>query len=324
MMHLVGAGSKIHTGKTMTGLEKTKKQTAESKALQFNKKQGVDEEEDNAAKKLQSQINTLRDKLHELSENETMDAKTKAELIQSTKEQISELSQQLKQRQLELRQEKLEEEEKAQKDSKLPSADDNASKSSGKSKYDSYTKNDEITQINAAVISASNQMDLAKRQKYFAVYKGNQIKILERDIERDTKLIERKEAAGHDTKTIEKTLEYNSYATEGEASERIKDTLEKARAENSPALEKEIASVHIEDIWELKRGYAIEQKEENIAELRAEISGLKKMQAKALGDANHIIDGADEEASSEEEKLFDNAVENVSDKGSANTANKKE
>lgn len=323
MLHLVGAGTDVHTGKTMAGLDKTKKQNADSKALQFNKKQGVDEEEDNAVKKLQSQINTLRDKLHELSENETMDAKTKAELIQSTKEQISELSQQLKQRQLELRQEKLEEEEEAQKNGKLPSADDAVSKNSGKSKYDSYTKDDEITLINAAVISASNQMDLAKKQKYFAVYKDNQIKILERDIERDTKLIERKAVTGHDKKTIEKTLEYNSRATEGEASERISETLKKAREENSPALEKEISTVHIEDIWELKRGYAIEQKEEGIAELKAEISGLRKMQAKNLGDANHIIDGADEEAESEEEKLFDNAVENVSDKGSANKDYKK-
>ena len=47
------------------------------------------------------------------------------------------------------------------------------------------------------------------------------------------------------------------------------------------------------------------------------------MQAKSLGDANHIIDGADEEAESEEEKLFDNAVENVSDKGSVNKDYKK-
>lgn len=312
MLHLVGAGSDIHTGKTMAGLDKTKKQNADSKALQFNKKQGVDEEEDNAVKKLQSQINTLRDKVHELSENETMDAKTKAELIQSTKEQISELSQQLKQRQLELRQEQLEKEEEAQKDSKLPSSDNAASKNSGKSKYDTYTKDDEITQINAAVISASNQVDLAKNQKYYATYKGNQIKILERDIERDTRLVERKEAAGHETKTIGKTLEHNSYATEGEASDRISETLRKAQAENSPALEKEIATVHIEDIWELQRGYAIEKKDESIADLNAEISGLKKMQAKALGDANHIIDDSNKEetAESEENELFDNAVEN--------------
>lgn len=313
MMHLVGAGSDIRTGKSMAGLDKTKKQSAESKALQFNKKQGVDEEEDNAVKKLQSQINTLRDKIHELSENETMDAKTKAELIQSTKEQISELSQQMKQRQLDLQQEKLEEEEKAQKDCKLPSSDDAVSKNTGKSKYDSYSKDDEITQINAAVISASNQMDIAKKQKYFSTYKGNQIKILERDIERDTRLVERKEVGGHDKKTIEKVLESNSYATSGEASDRISDTLQKARAENSPALKKEIETVYISDIWELQRGFAIEKKEESIADLRAEISGLKKMQARALGDANRIINGDDEEQENiKEEKLFNNAVESDS------------
>ena len=315
MMHLVGAGSNVHAGKSMAGLDKTKKQNPDSKALQFNKKQGVEEEENNAVKKLQSQINTLRDKVHELSENETMDAKTKAELIQSTKEQISELSQQLKQRQLDLQQEKLEKEEEAQKECKLPSSDDAISKNTGKSKYDSYTKDDEITQINAAVISASNQMDIAKKQKYFSTYKGNQIKILERDIERDTKLIERKEVGGHDKKTVEKALEANANDTSGEVSDRISATLEKARAENNPALNKEMDKVMIADIMELKRGFAIEQKEDSIAELKAEISGLKKMQASALGDANRIINGVDEESDEEkDEKLFNNAVKKDSDK----------
>lgn len=317
MMHLVGAGSDIHTGKNMAGLDKTKKQDADSKALRFNKKQGVDEEEDNAVKKLQSQINTLRDKIHELSENETMDAKTKAELIQSTKEQISELSQQLKQRQLDLQQEKLEEEEEAQKDCKLPSSDDAVSKNTGKSKYDSYTRDDELSQINAAVISASNLMDIAKKQKYFSAYKGNQIKILERDIERDTRLVERKEVAGHDKKTIAKVLEANSYATSGEVSERISNTLQKAQEENNPALEKVMDTVYIADIWELQRGYDIEKKEESIAFLEAEISGIRKTQAKTLGDANRVINGADEDKEEEEakeEKLFNNAVEKESGK----------
>ncbi|MDE6725840.1 MAG: hypothetical protein K2J79_09575, partial [Ruminiclostridium sp.] len=296
MMHLTGAGSNVHVGKTMAGLDRAKKQNTDSKALQFNKKQGVDEEEDNAVKKLQSQINTLRDKIQELSENETMDAKTKAELIQSTKEQMSELSQQLKQRQFDLQQEKLEKEEEAQKESKMQSSNKDVSKNTGRSKYDSYTKDDEVTQINAAVISASNQMDIAKKQKYFSTYKGNQIKILERDIERDTKLVERKEVSGHDKKTIGKVLEYNSYATSGEASERISNTLRKAQEENSPALNKEIESVYIADIWELKRGFAIEQKDESIAKLKSEISGLRKIQAQSLGDANRIINGSDNES----------------------------
>lgn len=318
MMHLTGAGSNIRAGRSMAGLNRTKKQDADSKALQFNKKQGVDEEEDNAAKKLQSQINTLRDKIQELSENETMDAKTKAELIQSTKEQISELSQQLKQRQLDLRQEKLEKEEEAQKDCMLPSADDAVSKNTGKSKYDSYSKDDEITQINAAVISASNRIDNAKKQKYFSAYKGNQVKILERDIERDTKLIEKKEVGGHDKKTVEKVLETNANDTTGEVSDRISATLEKARAANNPALNKVMDKVIIADITEINRGYAVEQKEDSIAGLKAEISGLRKMQAEALGDANRIINGtADEEEESKdvkEEKLFENAVENDSKK----------
>ncbi len=318
MMHLTGAGSNVRAGRTMAGLDRTKKQNADSKALQFNKKQGVDEEEDNAVKKLQSQINTLRDKIQELSENETMDAQTKAELIQSTKEQMSELSQQLKQRQFDLQQEKLEKEEEAQKDCMLPSADDAVSKNTGKSKYDSFSKDDEITQINAAVISASNQMDIAKKQKYFSTYKGNQIKILERDIERDTKLVQKKEIGGHDKRTIEKVLETNANDTTGEVSDRIRTTLEKARAENNPALNKTMDKVMIADIMELKRGFAIEQKEDSIAELKSEISGLKKMQANALGDANRIINGADEEGEETEEtkekKLFNNAVEKDSEK----------
>ena len=286
MMHLVGAGSNVRAGRTMAGLDSTKKQDADSRALQFNKKQGVSEEEDNAVKKLQSQINTLRDKIQELSENETMDAQTKAELIQSTKEQMSALSQQLKQRQFDLQQEKLEKEEEAQKDCMLPSADDAVSKNTGKSKYDSFSKDDEITQINAAVISASNQMDIAKNQKYFSTYKGNQIKILERDIERDTKLVHKKEVGGHDTRTIEKVLEANANDTTGEVSDRIRNTLEKARAENNPALTKKMDKVLIADITEINRGFAVEQKEDSISELKAEIGGLRKMQASALGEAN--------------------------------------
>ena len=313
MMHLTGAGSNVHAGRTMAGLDRTKKQDADSKALQFNKKQGVDEEEDNAVKKLQSQINALRDKIQELNENETMDAQTKAELIQSTKEQMSALSQQLKQRQYDLQQEKLEKEEEAQKDCMLPSADDAVSKNTGKSKYDSFSKDDEITQINAAVISASNQMDIAKKQKYFSTYKGNQIKILERDIERDTKLVHKKEVGGHDTRTVEKVLETNANDTTGEVSDRIRNTLEKARAENNPALNKEMDKVLIADVTEINKGFAVEQKEDSISELKAEIGGLRKMQASALGDANRIINGSDdeaEEAADEKgEKLFDKAVD---------------
>lgn len=311
MMHLVGAGSDIRVGKTMAGLDKSKKPNSDSKALKFNQKQGVEEGEDNAANKLQSLINTLREKIREISENETMDAKTKAELIQSTKEQISDLSQQLKQRQLDIRQEQLEKEEEAQKESKLPSNDDkNVSDNNGKSKYDSYTKDDEVTMVNAAVISASNQVNIAKKQKFFSTYKNNQIKILDREIEIDTKLVQRKEVTGHDTKTIEKALEDNSYATEGETSERIKNTLEKARAENNPALNKEIEAVHIEEKWEMSRGFAVEQKEEEISKLKAEISGLKKNEAQSLGDANRIIDGKDKEDSEKEEEeiRFDNSV----------------
>lgn len=317
MMHLVGAGSDVRVGRTMSGLDKSKKPDADSKALKFNQKQGVEENEDNAANKLQSQINTLREKIREISENETMDAKTKAELIQSTKEQISELSQQLKQRQLDIRQEQLEKEEEAQKESKLPSPNDKEiSENSGKSKYDTYTEDDEVTLINAAVISASNQVDIAKKQKYFSTYKNNQIKILDREVEIDTKLVQRKEVTGHDKKTIEEVMRDNANATEGEASERIKAALEKAQAENDPALKKEIESVHIEEIWELNRGFAVEKKEEEISKLKAEISGLNKTEAQSLGNANRIIDGEKEDPKEEEEDKikFENSVKTSEDK----------
>lgn len=306
MMHLVGAGSGLRAGRNLAGVEK--KHKIDSKALKFNQKQGQDPEEDNAVKKIQGQLNALRQKLQDISESETMDPKTKAELIQNTKEEMAQLSQQLEQRRVELREEQLKKEEEAQKNGMLPNSDksdSDKSKSTGKSKYDSYSEDDEVSAVNAAVMAANGKVDMAERQRFYRKYKNGQIRILNRQIITDTKEVHIKQVGGHETKTVEKALEYNANYLQGEAAERAQAALDKGRAEHNPGLNKEVGTVVFDDIWEMKRGFAVDKKTEEIGKLKSEISGLRKTEAQSLGEANRIIDDTkvkEDEESEENDK----------------------
>lgn len=297
MMRLTGVSGEARYGKRMTGAEASKSGIKEDSAvLKMGKNKNPEDEEDNAVKKLQSQINALRDKVQEIGKNETMDPKTKAELIQSAKEQITELNVQLKQREADLAQEKLEEAEKAQEESKPAFADDGktASKNTGKAKYDTYSEDGEdsvknVSRLGAAVISASNSIELSRMQRYNMTYKKNSIGILKKEITEDTDYIGKTVFMGHERKEIGKVLGDSDPRVQAEAAG------EKVGAEESPLL-KTIEVPVYEKKFQFLRGAGIELKEEQIARFRTEISGLRKMQAEHLGDALRVTNGYNENA----------------------------
>lgn len=295
MMRLSGVGTEVRYGKHMAGAKASKGGIQEdSKVLKMGKDKNPEEEEDNAVKKLQSQINALRDKIQDIGKSETMDPKTKAELIQSAKEQITELNVQLKQRQADLEQEKLEEAEKAQEENKPISADDKTvSKNTGKSKYDTYSEDGEdsvknVSKLSAAVVSASNSIELSRMQRYNMTYKKNSIGILKKEIVEDTDYIGKTVFVGHEDKEIGQILGESDFEGQEAASENTVD-------EDSP-LKKTIEVPILEKKFEFLRGAGIEMKEDQIARFRKEISGLRKMQAEHLGDALRVVNGYNENA----------------------------
>lgn len=297
MMRLTGVGGEARYGKRMAGVEASKGGIKEDpNVLKMGKNKDHEDEEDNAVKKLQSQINALRDKVQEIGKNETMDPKTKAELIQSAKEQITELNVQLKQREADLAQEKLEEAEKAQEENKPAYADDDkaVSKNTGKAKYDTYSKDGDdslknVSQLSAAVISASNSIELSRMQRYNMTYKKNSIGILKKEITEDTDYIGKTVFMGHERKEIGKVLEENDPRVQAEALKENSDY------EPSPLMKTIEVPVYEKKFFFL-RGAGIEAKEDQIARFRTEISGLRKMQAEHLGDALRVANGYNENA----------------------------
>lgn len=297
MMRLTGVGVEARYGKRMAGVEASKGGIKEDpNVLKMGKNKDHEDEEDNAVKKLQSQINALRDKVQEIGKNETMDPKTKSELIQSAKEQITELNVQLKQREADLAQEKLEEAEKAQEENKPASADDDkaVSKNTGKAKYDTYSKDGDdslknVSQLSAAVISASNSIELSRMQRYNMTYKKNSIGILKKEITEDTDYIGKTVFMGHERKEIGKVLGDSDPRVQAEAAN------ENADYEASPLM-KTIEVPVYEKKFSFLRGAGIEAKEDQIARFRTEISGLRKMQAEHLGDALRVANGYNENA----------------------------
>lgn len=297
MMRLTGVSGEARYGKRMAGFEASKGGIKEDpNVLKMGKNKNPEEEEDNAVKKLQSQINALRDKVQEIGKNETMDPKTKSELIQSAKEQITELNVQLKQRQADLAQEKLEEAEKAQEENKPASADDDkaVSKNTGKAKYDTYSKDGDdsvknVSQLSAAVISASNSIELSRMQRYNMTYKKNSIGILKKEITEDTDYIGKTVFMGHERKEIGKVLGDSDPRVQAEA------VNENADYEASPLMRTIEVPVY-EKKFSFLRGAGIEAKEDQIARFRTEISGLRKMQAEHLGDALRVANGYNENA----------------------------
>lgn len=298
MMRLTGVGGEARYGKRMAGVEASKGGIKEdSNVLKMGKNKNPEDEEDNAVKKLQSQINALRDKVQEIGKNETMDPKTKSELIQSAKEQITELNVQLKQRQADLAQEKLEEAEKAQEENKPASVDDDkaVSKNTGKAKYDTYSKDGDdslknVSQLSAAVISASNSIELSRMQRYNMTYKNNSIGILKKEITEDTDYIGKTVITGHERKPIGEFSVSSDQLGDG-----AEGAGENAGSEEK-TFEKTIEVPIIEKKFSFLRGAGIEAKEDQIARFRTEISGLRKMQAEHLGDALRVANGYNENA----------------------------
>lgn len=316
MMHLSGITSNAGSARHMTGIAGKSSKTP-SNVVMFNAgKKG--EEEDNAVTRLQEQINSLRERVQSIAENDSLDAKTKAELTQNVKEQMGELTQQLNQRRLELRQQELEEEEEAQSKGKAPDGDQ-ASKDTGRSRYDTFTKDDGLSGISNAMMSASNSVKLSRLQQGIAARKEGQIGILEKQIQKDTKLIGRTVPAGlQEIPPSEK--QDGTPAAEAEApADKISLTKSKAEAnitENAFSLteaakeaDKALKShfpkdeqkyrLRFEKIWEVSRGVAVEAKDEEIAELRSDIHKIEKKQAENIGDANRALSEKEENAEEE-------------------------
>lgn len=295
MLRLTGISGEARYGKRMTGADASKNGLDDnSKVLKMGKDKNPEEEEDNAVKKLQSQINILKDKISELSKNETMDPRTKAELIQSTKEEITELSVQMQQRKADLAVEKMEEEEKAQEESGISTDKKEVSDKTGKAKYDTYSKDGEdsvknVSNLSAAVISASNSIKLSRMQRYNMIYKNNSIGILKKEITEDTDYIGSTKFLGYEKKEIGQVLGDSDSRVQAESAD------ENGIGEDSP-LKKKIEVPVMEKKFDFLRGAGIELKEEQIVRFKTEISGLRKMQAGHLGDALRSVNEYNEDA----------------------------
>lgn len=324
MMHLSGITSNAGSARHITGIASKNSKTS-SNVVAFNAgKKG--EEEDNAVTRLQDQINSLRERVQSIAENDSLDAKTKAELTRNVKEQMGELTQQLNQRRLELRQQELEEEEEAQSKGKAPDSDQ-ASKDTGKSRYDTFTKDDGLGGISNAMMSASNSVKLSRLQQGIAARKEGEIGILEKQIQKDTKLIGRTVPAGlQEIPPSDKQDGAEAAEPEAEApSDMITLTKSKAEAnitENAFSLtdaakeaDKAVKShfpkdepkyrLRFEKIWEVSRGVAVEAKDKEIAELRSDIHKIEKKQAENIGDANRALSEKEENAREDSDGFAD-------------------
>ncbi|MCM1055894.1 MAG: hypothetical protein NC394_10285 [Bacteroides sp.] len=306
MMHLTGISSNAQSARHMTGIAGSASKT-NSNVFRLNSQKS--EEEDNAVTRLQSQINTLRERVQSIAENDSLDAKTKGELTQSVREQMAELTQQLNQRRMELRQEELEKEEEEQSAGKAPEKE--PSETDGKAKYDTFTEDDELSGLSNAMLSAAKSVKLSRVQQSAISRKEGQIGVLESQAKKDTRLVGRTVPAG----LAEKQNPAGNELAEAEnaAPDEDKITLTKSKAEaniqdvTEQLSEREAAGVDLprpnkiytlmfEKIWEVSRGAAVEAKEEEAAELRSDIRGVKEDQARSLGDANRAVNGRREAA----------------------------
>lgn len=323
MMHLTGISSGSQSARHMTGLANSSSKT-NSNVFTLNK-QNKGEEEDNAVARLQSQINTLRERVQSIAENDSLDAKTKGELTQSVREQMAELTQQLNQRRLELRQQELEEEEKEQSAGKTPKSEE-TSKNTGRAKYDSFTKDDGLSGLSNTMLSAAKSVKLSEIQQGAANRKENQIGILEKQAEQDTRLVrrtipsgltekERKSGAGSaDMEEAAPTgNDVEIVLTKSKDEANIQDITSKAVNEADKELkthfprDEKIYTLNFETIWEVSRGEAVEAKEEEAAKLKSDIRGIQDDQAQNLGDANRSINGAEENEEEEAQGFADPA-----------------
>lgn len=312
MMHLTGISSNSQSARHMTGIAGSGSSKRNSNVFTLNN-QNKGEEEDNAVARLQSQINTLRERVQNIAENDDLDAKTKGELTQSVREQMAELTKQLNQRRIEIRQEELEKEEEEQSADKAPDSEE-TSKNTGKAKYDTFTKDDGLSSLSNAMLSAAKSVKLSEIQHGIAARKENQAGLLEKQAEQDTRLVSRKVPAGLAEKTRQNGAAIADTEETAPAADEIVLTKSKDEANiqditdqphgklGSEAAEdlrsrfpreEKIYTLKFETIWEVSRGKAVEDKEKEAAGLKSDIRGIEKDQAKNLGDANRSINGAD-------------------------------
>lgn len=334
MMHLVGVSSNSASARHMSGLSnvKGKNQNGNPNVLKLNQQENG-KEEDNAVTRLQSQINTLRERVQDIAKNDSLDEKTKAELTQSVKEQMNTLSQQLRQRQLELRQEELKKEEEEQQTNN-PADSEEISKNTGKAKYDTFTADDGLSRIGTAMVSASNSVELSRIQQGISTRKENQISLLEKQAQKDTRHV-RKSEFYHSTKLLSKeapaeaaevgtdsaaevageatvvlTASKNEanisnaipdhLAVSQKVADAVKKVIQESQEEDDPI---EIDTLIFKKVWEVSRGEAVEAKEKEAAELKADIMGIDDDQAENLGDANRVLDESAEAEKTDEPML---------------------
>lgn len=312
MMHLTGISSGTQSARHMTGIANNGKSKTNSNVFTLNN-QNKGEEEDNAVARLQSQINTLRERVQSIAENDALDAKTKGELTQSVREQMAELTQQLNQRRMEIRQQELEKEEEEQSAAKAPDSEE-TSKNTGRAKYDTFTKDDGLSSVSNAMLSAAKSVKLSEIQHGVAARKENQAGLLEKQAEQDTRLVRRTIPAGlmeKDRKNgaaIADTEETAPAAdeivfTKSKDEANIQDITDQLHGKSDSEAAEELRSrfprdekiqtLRFETIWEVSRGKAVEDKEKEAAGLKSDIRDIEKDQAKNLGDANRSINGAD-------------------------------
>lgn len=312
MMHLTGISSSAQSARHMTGIAKSGSTKTNSNVFTLNN-QNKGEEEDNAVARLQSQINTLRERVQSIAENDALDAKTRGELTQSVREQMAELTQQLNQRRMEIRRQELEKEEEEQSAAKAPDGEE-TSKNTGKAKYDTFTKDDGLSSVSNAMLSAAKSVKLSEIQHGVAARKENQADLLEKQAEQDTRLVRRTVPAGLTEKDRKNSAAVSDTEETAPAADEIVFTKSKDEANiqditdqlhgklDSEAAEElrshfprdeKIYTLKFETIWEVSRGAAVEAKEEEAAGLKSDIRGIEKDQAKNLGDANRSINGAD-------------------------------
>lgn len=228
-----------------------------------------EQEEDFRVQSLQEQINSLRTKIQELDENKELDSKGKAELKQTLREQMTELTSQLQQRRLEVRQEKLDEEQKKAEE-KNPAAAE-------KPNRDRFTKKDGLE----GLLSASDSVETAKIYQKAKAGKEQGARILEREAKLDSRTFSRVEIVGYRFKDLAK-----QFAEEkgGEAPNEPNE--ENAADEQGNFKLGLFRSPVFEKVFEKRSGVAIEEKLENAALLTAEARKAEKNSIKALSEAN--------------------------------------
>lgn len=250
---------------SLAGAQKGKTSAANG----FSLKKEQEEGEDFRVQSLQEQINSLRTKIQELDENKELDSKGKAELKQTLREQMTELTSQLQQRRLEVRQEKLDEEQKKAEERNPAAAE--------KPNRDRFTKKDGLE----GLLSASDSVETAKIYQKAKAGKEQGARILEREAKLDSRTFSRVEIVGYRFKDLAK-----QFAEEkgGEAPNEPNE--ENAADEQGNFKLGLFRSPVFEKVFEKRSGAAIEEKLENAALLTAEARKAEENGIKALSEAN--------------------------------------